>query len=76
MNRCSRRVLAALLRIGATPVAVAAFQAVLGALTCIAIWDLTRRLFGPPESILAGAWAALFGPFLIYSIAFESDALG
>jgi 4-amino-4-deoxy-L-arabinose transferase-like glycosyltransferase len=68
--------LAVLMRAGASPVSIALVQAVLGALTCVAICDLARRLFGWREAMVAGAAAALFGPFLIYDISFESDGPG
>jgi 4-amino-4-deoxy-L-arabinose transferase-like glycosyltransferase len=68
--------LAVLMRIGATPVSIALVQTALGAVTCVAICELARRLFGRREALIAGAAAALFGPLIIYDISFESDAFG
>jgi 4-amino-4-deoxy-L-arabinose transferase-like glycosyltransferase len=68
--------LAALIHLGAASADICLVQIVIGALTCVVIWDLTRRLFGRAESIVAGVWAAVYGPFILYSIAFESDVLG
>jgi tetratricopeptide (TPR) repeat protein len=68
--------LALLMRAGATPAALCVAQAVLGALACVFILDLAKRLFGPAEAILAGVMAAAFGPFLLFSIELESDGLG
>ena len=68
--------LAALIRAGATPAALCVAQAVLGALACVLIMDLAKRLFGPAEAAVAGIMAAAFGPFLLFSIELESDGLG
>lgn len=68
--------LAFLIRAGAPAAGLCIAQVVLGALTCVLIRDLARRLFGPVEAAVAGALAAVFGPFLIFSIEFESDGLG
>jgi tetratricopeptide (TPR) repeat protein len=68
--------LALLIRAGAAPAGLCIAQVVLGALTCVLIGDLARRLFGPVEAALAGILAAVFGPFLIFSIELESDGLG
>jgi hypothetical protein len=68
--------LAVLMRAGATPAALCVAQTVLGALACVLIFDLARRLFGPAEAAVAGVMAAAFGPFLLFSIELESDGLG
>lgn len=68
--------LAVLIRAGATPAALCVAQAVLGALACVLIHDLAKRLFGPAEAAVAGLMAATFGPFLLFSIELESDGLG
>ena len=68
--------LALLIRAGATPAGLCIAQVVLGALTCVLIGDLARRLFGPVEAAWAGILAAVFGPFLIFSTELESDGLG
>lgn len=68
--------LALLIRAGATPAGLCIAQVALGALTCVLIGDLARRLLGPAEAAWAGILAAVFGPFLIFSIELESDGLG
>ncbi len=68
--------LALLMHIGASPMSIALVQITLGALTCVAIAETTRRLFGWLEAAIAGGIAALFGPFIIQEISFESGALG
>ena len=68
--------LAVLTRLGAAPLSIALVQAVLGAITCVAICELTRRLFGRREALLAGGAAAVLGPLILYDISFESDGFG
>ncbi len=68
--------LAAALTAGASPLVIACAQILLGSLACVAISEVARRLFGPFEAAVAGSWAALFGPFILYDISFESDSLG
>jgi tetratricopeptide (TPR) repeat protein len=68
--------LAALIRLGASPVAICAAQVALSVGTCALVWALGRRLFGPVSGAVAAAGAAVYGPFLLYTIEFESDGLG
>jgi tetratricopeptide (TPR) repeat protein len=68
--------LAVLIRSGSPAAGLCIAQVVLGALTCVLIWDLTRRLYGPVEAAVAGFLAAILGPFLVFSIELESDGLG
>lgn len=41
-------------------------QVAVGVIAPLAIWDLTRRLFGPREAIMAGLLVALAAPILFY----------
>src|SRR3989338_5505816 len=50
-------------RAGAGPAGLVIARVVLGALSCVLIGDLARRLFGPVEAAWAGILAAGFGPF-------------
>lgn len=68
--------LAVLTKLGAAPLSIALVQAVLGAITCVALCELARRLFGWREALIAGGASALLGPLIIYDISFESDGLG
>src|SRR6267143_3723131 len=68
--------MALLIRAGSTPAALCVAQAVLGALSCVFIFIVAKRLFGPAEGAVAGIMSAVFGPFLIFSIELESDGLG
>lgn len=68
--------LAVLLALGATPAVICGLQVVLGALTCLLLWALARPLFGPAVAVTTGAGAALYAPFLVHDLSFESDSLG
>lgn len=67
---------AALMRLGASPLAMCAVQVALSVGTCALVWALGRRLFGAVAGAVAAAGAAVYGPFLLYAIEFESDGLG
>jgi len=41
-------------------------QALAGAATCVALWDLGRRAFSPAVGWLAAVLAALYGPFIYF----------
>jgi 4-amino-4-deoxy-L-arabinose transferase-like glycosyltransferase len=67
---------AALLKIGASVRGVAITQVILGALACVLVMALARRLFGRTVGLLAGIGAAIYGPFLVSSIELEADGVG
>jgi 4-amino-4-deoxy-L-arabinose transferase-like glycosyltransferase len=67
---------AALLKIGASVRGIAIAQVILGALACVLVMTLGRRLFGRSVGLLAGIGAAIYGPFLVSSIELEADGVG
>jgi 4-amino-4-deoxy-L-arabinose transferase-like glycosyltransferase len=67
---------AALLKIGASVHGIAITQVILGALACVLVMALGRRLFGREVGLLAGIGASIYGPFLVSSIELEADGVG
>jgi hypothetical protein len=60
---------------GRSPLAVVMVQAVLGAGACVAIAAVARRSGGDLAGWLAGAMAALYGPFIYFTGQLEPAAL-
>lgn len=56
---------------GSDFLALRLFFAVLGALTCVVGYFLTRRLFGPLAALVAGAVLAVYPPYVYLSALFE-----
>jgi tetratricopeptide (TPR) repeat protein len=67
---------AALLKAGASVRGIATVQVILGALACVLVTALGRRLFGRRVGLLAGIGAAIYGPWLVSSIELEADGVG
>ena len=51
-------------------------QAAIGALNCALLFLVARRLLGPRWALLPGAVACFYHSFVVYDVAFLSDALG
>ena len=60
--------LLALLKLGgAGLVATRLFQAVLGAFSCVLLYDIARRFFPAPTPLLTGLMAVGYWPFILYN---------
>lgn len=57
--------------LGVSVIVAKLVQALLGALTCLLVWHLGRKVFGNATGIIAGLIVALYGPLLF----FESELL-
>jgi tetratricopeptide (TPR) repeat protein len=66
---------ALLVKLGAAARSVVVVQMIVGALACVLVMALGRRLFGRTVGLLAGIGAAIYGPFLVSSIELEADGV-
>jgi 4-amino-4-deoxy-L-arabinose transferase-like glycosyltransferase len=60
--------------VGPNPEYVLMWQSVLGVLSVVLVWVLSRRAFGDTVGIVAGLLAALCGPFVLYELLLLRDS--